>query len=189
MKKLSCFLIPCLVFCFYACASLPQLVKEPHVSLNSVDFAGISLQGVDLLVHVDVENPNGITIPLPKLDWELFINDASFLKGAINNNQSLTAHQTVTIDLPLSVGYEGLFNAFSSIINSNETAYEITVALTFNIPVLGERVYRLTHSGTLPIIRKPEISFQGITRKSLGPTMEFVLTWEIENRNNFDFTL
>ena len=191
MNKFRYFFLVCFVFSFLACDSLPQIlsVKEPNVSLNSVDITGINLSGVDMLVHIDVENPNGITIPLPKLDWELFINEASFLKGAVNNDKSLTAHQTVTLDLPLGVGYEGLLNSVTSIVDSNEAAYEIALAITFNIPVLGEKVYHLNHSGVLPVIRKPDVSFKGIAKKSLGTTMEFNLTWEVENKNNFDFAL
>ena len=192
MKKLSLIVLSCLTFGFLACAGFPDLssvVKEPNVSLNSVDITGINLSGVNMLVHVDVENPNSITIPLPRIDWEVFINGSSFVKGAISNDKSLTGQQTTTIDLPLSVGYEGLYNTVTSVVSANEAAYDIALAVTFNIPVLGEKVYRLKHSGILPMIKKPDVHFNGIARKSLGTTMEFVLTWELENRNNFDFNL
>ena len=194
MKKLSLIILSlfCICFGFLSCAGFPDLsavVKEPNVSLKSADITGISLSGVNMLVHVDVENPNNITIPLPRIDWEVFINNSSFVKGAINNDKSLAGRQTTTIDLPLVVGYEGLYNTVASVVSANEAAYDISIAVTFNIPVLGERVYRLSHSGVLPMIKKPEIKFNGIARKSLGMTMEFVLGWEVENKNNFDFNL
>ena len=191
MRKFSYFFLSCLIMSFFACGTIPEVlsVKEPKVSLKSVDITGINLSGVSMLLHVDVENPNGITIPLPKIDWELFVNEASFIKGAINNDKSLTSHETVTLDFPVTIGYEGLYNTFTSIVNASDAAYDIAIAITFNIPVLGEKVYHLKHSGVLPMVKKPAISFQGIARKSLGTTMEFVLTWEVENRNNFDFNL
>lgn len=191
MKKFSYLLVLILTAGFFSCGSLPNLlqVKEPEVSLRSVDLTGISLKGVDMLLHLDVENPNGITIPLPKIDWELFINEAPFISGAVNNNKSLAARQMVTLDLPLNVSYEGLYNTIASVVSANEASYRIDIAVTFNIPLLGERVYRFTHSGKLPLVKVPEVSFKGITRKSLGTTMEFVLTWEVDNKNIFDFGL
>ena len=189
MKKLSYILLALFIMTLSSCETYQLIVQEPSVSLNSVDVAGINFTGVNLLVHVDVENPNGFTIPLPRLDWEVFINSSSFVKGAVNNDKNLSSHQTVTLDLPLSVSYEGLYNSFASLVETKEAAYDIALKITFNIPVLGEKVYKLDFSGVLPIVKKPEISFKGITKKSLGTTMEFILTWEVENKNNFDFNL
>jgi len=192
MKMPKYLFLLCLAFGFFACDSIPQVamvVKEPDVSLNSVNITRISLSGVDMLARVDVENPNSFTIPLPKIDWELFVNSSSFINGVVNNDKSLTRGEKVTLDLPLSVTYEGLYNSFKSLIETKEAAYDIAMKLSFVLPVLGEKSYNLDFSGALPIIKKPEVSFRGIAKKSLGTTMEFVLTWEVENKNNFDFSL
>ena len=193
MKKKYFNLFLCFVFGFSACGSVPRLLqsqaREPEVSVNSVNVAEISLQGVNLLVHVDVENPNSSAIPPPKIDWELFINEASFSKGTVNNSRSIAGRGKATLDFPVNIGYEGLFNAFASVANADEAAYKIAIAVAFDIPALEENVYHLSHSGTFPVIKTPGVSFRGITRKSLGPTMEFIITWDVENRNNFDFSL
>ena len=77
------------IFVFWGCQSFSSVVQEPKVSLNSVEIAGISINGVDMIVHVDVENPNGFSIPLPNIDWELFINKASFIQGTLKENKSI----------------------------------------------------------------------------------------------------
>ena len=68
--------------------SIPALFKEPNVSLNSVDIAGATLSGVNLIANVAVENPNSFALPMPKVDWELFVTDASLAEGRVEEDRS-----------------------------------------------------------------------------------------------------
>ena len=181
------------VFIFWSCQSLSSVVQEPKVSLNSVDIAGISLTGVSLIVRVDVDNPNAFSIPLPKIDWELFVNTAPFIKGSLPSNNTIKSRGKVTVDIPVSITYEGLFQSFSSLVQTKEAAYKIALDITFPIPIIGDKVYHLDFSGVIPILQMPGISFQGITSRTAGtilnPTLECVVTWEVENKNNFAFKI
>ena len=187
VKLLSLFALSIIVLS--ACKSLSAVVQEPRVSFNSVDITKISFSGVDMIVYVDVENPNGFSIPLPKIDWELFINTASFIKGSLPNDSTLRAREKVTIALPLSVTYEGLYRSFRSLLDNKEAAYRITLDISFPIPFIADKVYHLEFSGVIPMLHMPAVSFQGISRKSLFPTMEFALNFEVENKNAFDFNI
>jgi LEA14-like dessication related protein len=308
-------LLSFLIFIFSACQTFNSVVEEPKVSLNSVDVTGITLNGVELVVHVDVENPNAFSVPLPDIDWELFIDTSAFLKGAVPNDKNIAGRGKVTLDFPVSVTYEGLYRSFKSLAEKKEIAYNIALGITFPIPIIQSKVYRLDFSGiiplpslpkltpgavriakidfsgvelacnvgvenpnvfsipfpkldwdygvngvslvkstfsgageiaagtaaaalisvkiayadifkavdsarnsselksnfsldsavpipgldrvknileipgTLPILQKPEISFQGIRRMSLGTTMEFVINWEVDNKNIFEFDI
>ena len=140
-----------LTLIFTTCQSLGSAIQEPKVLLNSVDIAGVSLSGVDLIARIDVENPNGFSIPLPKIAWELFINSASFMQGVKENNQNIGSNGKATLDVPLRVRYDGLFRSFSSLIAAREAAYKLDMGLTFPIPVLEKKVFHLDYSGVLPL--------------------------------------
>jgi LEA14-like dessication related protein len=187
MKKL----LPLLLVCaFTNCQSLRDLVQEPKVSLNRVDIARISLSGVDLVVRLDVENPNAISIPLPKIDWELFINTASFVRGSVKENQTIRGREKTTLDIPVSVTYDGLYNSIRSLVDLKEAAYEIALDVSFPLPIIADKVYHLDFAGVIPLLRRPDISFQGITRRSGGlGSMEFTLNWEVDNSNSFGFDI
>ena len=314
--KFLCFLP---VFVFTACQSFNSTIQEPVVSLKSINIAGISVSGVDLIAHVDVENPNGFSVPLPKIDWELFVNAASFIQGTLKDDKSIKGREKATMALPLNIAYDELYRSTTSLIEAKEAAYNIALGVTFPVSALENKVYHLDFTGvlplpqlpklspgqmrvskidfagaelawdinvenpngfsipfpklnwdygvsgvsvlksslggagviaanaagaalinvsvpyadvfrvvdssrssgevssnlsvdidssegyplvllegiknmlevpgTLPILQKPEVSFQGITRKSLGTTMEFFLNWEVNNRNNFSFDI
>ena len=140
------------------CQSIGSVIQEPKVSLNSVDIAKISLSGVDLIAHIDVDNPNGFSVPLPKVDWELFINTASFIQGSLKKDQSIKSRGKATLDLPFSVTYSGLYNSFKSLIETKEAAYEIAMGLSFPIPLLESKVYKLDFSGVIPLPQLPNLS-------------------------------
>jgi len=114
MKNMK-FLAFILVVVLSACQSLGTAVQEPKLSLKSVDIADISLSGLNLIAHVDVENPNSFSIPLPNFDWELFINTASFISGNMKNDQTIKRQGKVTLDLPVSVTYTGLYSSVKSL--------------------------------------------------------------------------
>jgi LEA14-like dessication related protein len=173
------------------CQSFSSSIKEPVVSLNSVDIAGISFKGVDLIAHVDVENPNGFSIPLPKIDWELFVNSALFIQGEVKNDKTISSRRKVTLDLPLSFTYDGLYKTFTSLIapsdsGSHEAAYDIAVDVTFPIPVIEDMVYKLGFSGVLPLPQLPKLSSGSVQVSRMDySTLVLACEVDVENPNVF----
>jgi len=171
-----------------SCQSFNALVKEPGISFNSVDITGISLSGVDMVAHVDVDNPNAFSIPLPKVDWQLFINTASFIQGSLKKDQTIKGGGKVTLDLPLSVTYDGLYRSFKSLIETKEAAYDIALGITFPIPVLESKVYHLNFSGVLPLPQLPKLSL-GSMRISKIDFSGLELAWDINVANPNGFSI
>jgi len=156
MKKfvLSLSVLVFLAIVFSGCQSLGGLsamVKEPVVSIRSVEVTKAGIIGVDLLCKVNVENPNAVDISFPELDWELFINGGHFVNGTIKNNNPLRAGQTTVVDVPVRLNYLDIFRVFSSIRGSAQANYKIALGLKFNLPVLGSRILHLDHQGVLPL--------------------------------------
>jgi len=175
-----------MAFIFSGCQSFNAVVQEPKLSFKSVDIAGVSLNGVNMIAHVDVENPNGFTIPLPKIDWELFINTASFIQGTIRNDKSLKSRETVTVDIPLSVTYDGLYRSVKSVIDTKEAAYEIALGVTFPIPIIENKVFKLDFSGVLPLPQLPKLSPGTVRISKIDFSgLELACGVNVENPNGF----
>lgn len=187
MKKL--FLLLPAILVLTACESLGSigsLLQEPKLAFNSVDIAGISFDGVDLLARVNVENPNAFPIPLPKVDWELFINEASFVTGELENSENIKGGGTTTMDVPLRLTYDGLLNTFTSLLNTREAAYNMAVGLTFPLPVLGDKVYKLDFAGLLPIPQLPKLSAGSMDISKIDHSgLALACTVNVENPNAF----
>jgi len=195
MKRISVKIIWCmLVFsaalAFTNCQSLEAIFREPVVSLHSIELAGISFTGAKLLCKINVENPNSFNIPFPEIDWKFFINANSFISGVIKNNESLRSRGTTVVDIPVSVDYADVFNAFSSLIGSKTVNYKMAMDVKLAFADLINKVWHLEREGNFPVLQIPAVSFRGIDVKNISLNkLDFQLNLEIENKNIFPMTV
>ena len=173
----------------FGCQSFRSEFEEPTVFLNSVELAGISFNGVDLIVNVNVQNPNSFSIPMPNIDWELSVNDISFIQGSLPSGQSIRRRQTLTLALPVNFTFDELFRSFEFRAEDREiweAAYHIALAVSFPIPSIADRVFNVDGSGVFPLPRVPVLSFgqKSIPRADFSGTE---LAWDInvDNPNTF----
>jgi LEA14-like dessication related protein len=127
--------------------------RPPAVSLHSVDITGINPRGVDLLCKLNIENPNAADLPFPEIGWELFINASAFLSGTVENRESIAARALTVVDIPVSLSYEGILDAFKSFKGGQDVDYAIALETRFVLPVLGEAVWNFEHEGRIPLVR------------------------------------
>jgi LEA14-like dessication related protein len=179
-----------LVFVLGTCQTLKGIVTEPTVSFDSVSFSGISFTGVDLLAKIIIKNDNPVSIPFPEINWNLFIKDGSFLSGVIPQSTKIAANASTSVDLPLKVGYDGLYKAIITLLTADETPYRIDLAARFDVPVLKDKTFTTSHSGTIPLLKIPSVSFSGVKFNTVSLSkVEFVLTWQVTNKGGFPLNL
>ncbi|MDR0472941.1 MAG: LEA type 2 family protein [Treponema sp.] len=187
MKKLSVIIIAILAFPgIFSCKSLPSVVLEPKLSIKTVELAGISFKGVDMIFHVDVENPNNIDLPFPKIDWEFFINSVSFAQGSLSKGVTIKKRKTVTVPVALSLSYEALYKSFSSLIENKEASYEFKAGVTFPHPSFQDTTYNLEYSGNIPLVQLPRFSPGSLRIAKIDfLSVELAYGFNIENPNVF----
>jgi LEA14-like dessication related protein len=187
MRSVIALLIFCLALLFTTCNTIPVL-QEPVVSLHSVQLAKLDiLSGAQLLCKVQVQNPNIITIPLPEIGWELFLNTNSFIKGVVKNNQQIKAQTASIIEIPVNLNFIDIFNAFASLKGKKQTDYKAAFDIKFAIPLLGDKIWHLEHEGELPMPQLPKISAPVMKIEKMDLTMlEWSISLNVENPNSFE---
>ena len=185
-KRIQFFLASLLAISFLSCQSVRSVLQDPKVSIRSVDLEHISFNGVDMICRLDVENPNGFDVPFPELDWQVFINTAPFINGRIDEGAKIKGHKTVTLDLPFSMTYAGLFDTFASLWETREASYKIDLAMKFPLPILNEKTYYLDFSGIIPLLQIPKIQAGDFSIGKLDFTgIELDWGYTVENPNSF----
>jgi len=168
--KRKLFLVGAVLICGLICATcgaLSGLAKavKPEVTLKSVDFSNIDFNGLTLLSTLNVKNDNPIDIPLPKIDWDLFIVDNPFVNGTVQSNGSLKSKGTTQVQFPVSFTYANLIKAITSL-NDNNAKYKIKMKAHIPIPVLGDLTWPFEFEGKLPLLRLPDISIATVPSTS-----------------------
>jgi len=170
------------------CSALNSLlkgaVKPPKVTLKSVDFSSIDFTGLTLLSKVNVQNGTSVSIPLPKIDWDLFVISNPFVKGTIQSKGSLKSQGTTEVQFPVSFTYADLIKTVASLTDDN-AKYKIKMIAQIPVPKLGNMSWPLEHEGKIPLMRVPNISIATAPSASLSPTggnVSFALN--VKNNSN-----
>ena len=168
------------------CETVQTIIQQPIVSFHSVKLENINLNGIQLLNFIQIQNPNGFDIPFPEVGWEFFINANSFVSGVIRNSQRVRARDITLVEVPVNLDYLEIFNTFSSLKGRSQSDYKIALAAKFNIPVIGDKVWRFEHNGNFPVLQVPRLSTPSMAMNRADLTMaEFVVTINVENPNPF----
>jgi LEA14-like dessication related protein len=145
-----------LALCLVSCRTLGAVFRQPAVSLRSVDITDISLEGIQLLCSVQVENPNLFKLPFPEIGWDIFIRGSSFLSGAAAEGDPIEAGGTRILDIPLNLSYAALSAAAGTA--GREIDYQLVLETRFLLPVQGEWIQNFEYQGKLPLVQM--ISFR-----------------------------
>jgi len=178
------------------CDLFKEAVKEPDVSLKSVDFSDICFEGLTLQSTVNVKNENSIDIPLPKIDWDLSVINNPFLNGTIESDGSLKSNDSTEVKFPVSFTYENLINTIIAVNNNDNAQYKINMTLHIPVQGLGDLSWTFGHEGKIPILRVPDITIATAPKATItygsgilpnGGKIEFSLN--VKNNSNISVTV
>ena len=165
-------------------------IQKPVVNLSDVKMTGLSFDSVDLLFHIDIDNPNNVGIKLAGFDYDLQIEDNSFISGKQDNGLAIKANGSEIIKLPLTLKFKDIYNTFSIVKDLDSVQYKLNSGLSFNLPVLGDIRIPVTKSGNIPTLKLPSINFKKLKMDQIKLTgADLTLQINIDNHNAFAFIL
>jgi len=134
---------------------LPQL---PRITSPSMRVDNVNTSRAEILVSVNIENPNSFEIPAPKLNYDYLLNRNSFIKGEIQNTGPLAASSTTPLSFRLTVNYGDLARTIATSITSlfsstRELGSQLKVNCDFGIPFFSSDPFNLSLDGILPMPR------------------------------------
>jgi LEA14-like dessication related protein len=186
-RKLS--IMAAILICGLVCTTcdlLKDVVKAPEVSLKSVDFTNIDFEGLTLLSKLDIQNDNSITIPLPKIDWDLNIIDNPFVEGIIQSKGALKSRGATEVQFPVNFTYVDLWNTITALTDEN-AKYKLNMKVHIPVPELGDMSWPLAHEGKVPLMREPYINVATPPKGSLsGLTGKIDFALNMKNNSNID---
>ena len=173
---------------FLSCSALDSVMKDtvqkPKVSFKSAELTGLSFTDADLLFVLNIENPNSFGVHMAGFDYDFRIDDASFVSGVSEDRLDIDARGSSTVQLPVSIAYEDLFSSFSSLLDKNQSTYQIACGFQFDVPVLGRVRIPVSREGEIPVLRFPKIRYGGLKLTNLSLTKaELELSMHLNNPN------
>lgn len=162
-------------------------MREPVVSLQSVEITDVNYKGVKTICKVQIENPNPVHLPSPQIRWEYFLNKDSFVKGDIEHGRHhIGAHDTSIIEVPIEIEYLAIFDTIDSIKGTKQADYKIALAVSFNISPLKNKTWKFEPEGVVPILQAPVFKGTVMRVEKIHTNMvEWYVSVSVENLNAF----
>ena len=174
------------------CASVQNLmnIKKPDVKVQNVRITGLSFSAIDLSFNLAIDNPNALAISLAGFDYDLILNENSFLKGQQDKSISIETGSTSQVEIPLQLSFRDIYNTFNSLSNKDSSAYEAKFGLNFNLPILGITRIPISKKGAIPLLRLPSVKVSSLKLNKIGlTTASLNLALQVDNANPLQFLL
>jgi LEA14-like dessication related protein len=180
-----------ILFSFNSCSTLNSIlnqmnVQKPTVEITGAKISSLSFDNLDLLFDIEINNPNSVGINLAGFDYELLLNDNSFISGNQPDELKIEENGKNTVQLPVKLKFVDIYNTFTDLKNNDNSKYQIKCGLNFNLPVLGNTRIPISKSGDIPLLKLPSIKFSSVKLNNINLTgANLVLEVKFINPNSF----
>jgi len=118
--------------------------RQPEVTLENVQLAGLGFRGGTLIVHLEVTNPNRFALTSNQLRYQLAIADTEssrdttwldLASGTFAEPFSVAARGTEYLQFPVEFTYAGLGGAAASLLRVGTFNYRASGTVDVRTPV------------------------------------------------------
>jgi len=127
---------------------IPQL---PRLTGPSMRIENVDLTGVQILVSVNVENPNIFALPPPVLHIDYLVNNVSFINSAVEAPAPLSSRAITPITFRFSVNFADLFSRFITLLTFREVPVQLNISFDFLTPAFSSNNFNIQIPGILPL--------------------------------------
>ncbi|MCG7896736.1 MAG: LEA type 2 family protein [Candidatus Thiodiazotropha taylori] len=130
--------------------------KLPDVSVSRIDVQRLSLQAIDLMLELEVENPNRFALMLQRLDYQFKLNGIDVGQGAAAQSLNIDKQGKGRVRLPLSLDLQKAGGGlYSALMGGRGLSYELSGMLdaTGDTPLIGDIKIPLDKQGNFNLSR------------------------------------
>ncbi|MCG8016015.1 MAG: LEA type 2 family protein [Candidatus Thiodiazotropha sp. 'RUGA'] len=130
--------------------------KLPDVRVSRIDVQRLSLQAIDLMLELEVENPNRFALMLQRLDYQFKLNGIDVGQGAAAQSLNIDKQGKGRVRLPLSLDLQKAGGGlYSALMGGRGLSYELSGMLdaTGDTPLIGDIKIPLDRQGSFNLNR------------------------------------
>ena len=117
-----------------ACSSLGPILKDPEVKVTDLKLLGVTAQGVDIDVGLNVKNPNPLPLNLDSVDYALSLSGEKVTEGTFDKGIKIPANGEGVVRIPLKFQFKSVGNLLSGLFNrSFKKDYELAGSVKLGI--------------------------------------------------------
>lgn len=164
-------IIAAILFTLSSCSTLQDIsnnVQKPSVSVQDVRVTNFNFQEIELTYDIKMNNPNAVSVQMLGYNYRLDTNGNTLVSGQQNKKLTINGSGQSSFSIPTTVRFDDLYGAIQAYRSKDETAYQFSSNLIFDLPVLGKTELPIEKNGTIPVLRMPDIRLLDWSVESLS---------------------
>jgi LEA14-like dessication related protein len=184
MKRACLLLLP-----MFGCATLKSLtVSRPVVAFEQARLDKIDLDGADVTLLYQVQNPNAAPINLSHGSYAIDVDGHALAAGQPPNGFAFPPG-TSELSFPVHLVWTQVLPALQALATQDSVHYKASGTVGIDTP-LGPLTMDLSHEGTIPTPKLPQISIDSPRLTSLSPLgARISIPLRVANKNAFPLPL
>jgi LEA14-like dessication related protein len=180
MKRAILLLVPML-----GCATLQQLtVSKPTLTFETARIDHVDFDAADVTLLYAVQNPNSAAIHLVNVSYAFDVDGHALVAGQPPNGFSFPPGNS-QLSFPVRLVWTQLFPALQAMATQDTVHYKASGTVGIDT-ILGPLTFDLSHEGTLPTPKLPQISIDPPKLSSLSPLgARLNIPLRVTNKNAF----
>ncbi|MBI5967824.1 MAG: LEA type 2 family protein [Deltaproteobacteria bacterium] len=137
-----------LLFLFPSC--LGWFVEKPTFTLKEIAVTRLSLEQINFLLGIEVQNPNHFDLKLRALEYRIYLNDQEVGKGLLEKEVRMAKSSSTIVQVPLQTDFRSLSNPLGFVLSGEDLRYKIEGAAIIKASV-GTATIPFSKSGNIKI--------------------------------------
>ncbi len=175
MNRSLPFFASLLIGCLFG-TGCSTLIQQPTATFKSADVRNPAVDGVTVDFHVDVANPNPVSVPLSGAQYKLALGGTQVVDNKLETKSDLPAKGTLPLTIPVTLSFENILAAEKAISGSGgDVPYSFAGTLDFTpsgaAGLIGPIHVPLKFDGTLPlgkVVKDPSLLLKSPAAKKLA---------------------
>ena len=123
MKHRGLLFLLALSICLVSC--LNWIMEKPSFVLREIILSPSSLTEVNLLLGLDVQNPNRFDFTLKSFEYVVFLNNEEIGTGRLEKEILVPSSSTTQVQVPVAAKFKDLGGSLKAIITGHDLPYKI----------------------------------------------------------------
>lgn len=141
----------------YQVAGEIPIPRMPKFKLAGVEQKRLSLSGAELVLSVELDNPNTFDLLVNKLQYSVALNGQAVTTGGVGEQIKIAADGRSQVDIPvkLSFGISSALAFYDMLKKGGDANYELDLSseIGSSLPILSSFPFAAKHSGKVPLSR------------------------------------
>lgn len=148
------------LMCMFALITSCASMESPKVMLTGVEQAGMTSEGLEFILIVDVRNPNDFGAQLGDLEYEVHVDGYEMARGFRSDVVTVPPNGSVEVDVPFTLEWKGARRILANFFDGEDHEWKIDGSLEVRKGVM-KKTFTFTDKGSFGALFSEEVDTFG----------------------------